>query len=212
MTPDSPPTPAAHEVAQPSRTSQDIVPRAYRHAPSVALFLATLVATLTADLVVKDLAFEHVAGSPVVLSRETADDPRVIPYHQPIVLVPHVLSMRLTTNTGAVFGLGKGAQWVFIIVSVLAVFVIGRVFCQSRAGAWPLHLSLGLILAGALGNLYDRVLFSAVRDMFWLFPSTGLWPWIFNAADAALMVGVAVLLVVIWLGDKRSPDDQTTPD
>jgi lipoprotein signal peptidase len=82
-----------------------------------------------------------------------------------------------------------------------------------------------MILAGALGNLHDRIHFNAVRDLLWLFPGltlpfglhwpggqSGLYPWIFNIADVALLVGVALLLIIIWRGPKGAPVDQTAPD
>jgi len=187
-------------------------PRAWRHPPSILLFFLVLVLALAADLVSKKMAFQYVAGQPVQLTRENSGTESAVPYHQPIVLIPYILSLRLTTNTGAVFGLGKGGQMVFVIVSVLAVAIIGRVFCASRAGAWLLHASLGLILAGALGNLHDRLSFNAVRDLLWLFPQTGLWPWIFNVADASLLIGVVLMMGVVWRSDRPQPADQTTPD
>ncbi|NJS15352.1 MAG: hypothetical protein HC788_13065, partial [Sphingopyxis sp.] len=72
---------------------------------------------------------------------------------------------------------------------------------------------LGLVLAGALGNLYDRVVYGAVRDMLHMFPGVELpfgwtwpnglrdvWPWVFNGADVSLLVGVGVLLMGIGNG------------
>ncbi len=200
---------AEHASAQRPRLQHS---RAGRHAPSVILFACTTLVMLGADLLSKKLAFERVAAHPVILSWQDNHDAAVIPYHEAVVLIPHVLSLRLTTNTGAVFGLGKGAQMVFIAVSVLAVGVIFRVFWQSNARAWVLHVSLGLILAGAIGNLYDRIRFNAVRDLLWLFPTTDLWPWIFNVADAALLIGVGLMLVVMWRNDKQTPSGQTAPD
>lgn len=165
-----------------------------------ALLVFFLIAglVLTADLTLKYLAFTHVAGSKVELTRQNAGLAQTIPKHDPIVLVPYVLSLKLTTNIGAVFGLGKGAQLLFIAVSVLAVVFILYSFWRSRAGAILLHVALSLVLAGALGNLYDRLRYNAVRDMLWLLPETRIWPWIFNVADAALMVGVGFLLVTTW--------------
>jgi len=93
----------------------------------------------------------------------------------------------------------------------LAVGVIGWVFFLSRAGAWAQHVALALVLAGALGNLYDRIVYSGVRDMLYLFPGVRLpfgwqwssqsdevFPWIFNIADVSLLVGVSTLLILSW--------------
>ena len=77
-------------------------------------------------------------------------------------------------------------------------------------------MGLALILGGALGNLYDRVMFNAVRDMFWLLPGVKLpfglrwpggmddaYPWLFNLADVALLAGVGMMVVILWFEDTR---------
>lgn len=197
-----------------------------RHRPALILFLCVTAGVLASDLVVKHLSFQLVAGVPVELSRAAADDPHFwLRYpHEPITLVPRILSLRLTTNTGAVFGLGKGSQWFFMAVSIVAIGAIVRVFWTSPRRARLLHVCLGLILAGAVGNLYDRLRFHAVRDMFWLFPGVklpfgwrwpggddGLYPWIFNIADAALLVGVVTLVLLMWRSDRPRSEPRTDP-
>lgn len=125
-----------------------------------------------------------------------------------IVLVPDVLALRLTLNRGAVFGLGQGYGWVFVSFTVLALVAIGAFFIKSPVSFWPAHLSLTLIAAGALGNLYDRLLFPGVRDMLCLFPDVempfgwhwpggerAIYPWIFNPADVYLLAGITVILI-----------------
>ena len=102
--------------------------------PSVIRFLLIVIATLGADLASKHWAFEHAAGTPVRLTRQNSDDPGIIPNHKPSTIVPGVLSLKLTANTGALFGLGRGSQIIFILVSVLAVGVIGRVFWRRPVG------------------------------------------------------------------------------
>ena len=175
--------------------------RAGQYPPAIALFLGVALAVLAGDLLLKYVAFHQVAGQPVVMH----DDPRqtVIPPHEPVRVIPGVLNLHLTTNTGAVFGLGRGYRWAFIVVSVIAAGVILYLFWRSSSRAWLLHLALALILAGALGNLYDRIRYAAVRDMLHLFPEAGLWPWIFNLADAALMLGVGLMLVISFSQERR---------
>jgi signal peptidase II len=126
-------------------------------------------------------------------------------------VVPGLLDMRLTINTGAVFGRAQGGRWLFISVSVIALAVIGAVFARSPSRSWVLHVGLALVLAGALGNLYDRVRFAAVRDMLHMLPQTDLWPWIFNIADASLMVGVGLLLVRSFIVDRRRAREAADP-
>ena len=135
---------------------------------------------LTTDLVTKTLAFELVATSPVRLTDSVRLGFSPIPPHNAIPLLPSILSLKLTLNTGAIFGLGKGHQWFFIVVSMVAVLVLIRVFWMSRAQARVVHVALAMILAGAMGNLYDRIRFNAVRDLLWLFPEVKLpfgWRW-----------------------------------
>lgn len=169
---------------------------------------------LTADLALKYWAFAHVAGVPISLTRENAADPATVPLHEPTVLLPHLLNLQLTVNTGAVFGLFKGNQTLFIVISIVAIVGIGYAFIRSAAGAWLWHVSLAMILAGALGNLYDRWLYNGVRDMLHMLPSTGLWPWIFNIADAVLMVGSLLMMVLMIREDLKLARDkraQTSP-
>jgi lipoprotein signal peptidase len=86
--------------------------------------------------------------------------------------------------------------WVLAVVSVLAA--AGIVYWVSRrdaARSWLLCGSLGLILAGTLGNLYDRVVFDGVRD-FLHFEIQGVIDWpIFNLADSFLVCGAALLVL-----------------
>ncbi len=205
-------TPAPNAPAHPPRNGPRFNPRptAGRRPASITLFLLVTLTVLAADLGLKAYAFNHVAGTPVTLD-PTVPDTMGVPYHDPFVLIPHVLNLQLTANTGAIFGMGKGSRWIFIAVSIIAVGFIGRVFWRSPAQATRLHLALALILAGALGNLYDRFCFAAVRDMLHLFPRTYLpwnlswpgganeiYPWIFNIADVALLLGVLTVVFVTW--------------
>ena len=75
-----------------------------------------------------------------------------------------------------------------------------------------MQFSLALILGGALGNLYDRMMFEAVRDLFRMLPTTPLWPWIFNLADAALMIGVGLWLLSSWTSPQPQSGSKTDPD
>ncbi len=222
--PDAPPPndqPAKHDP--PANPRDAPRPIAGSRPMCISAFLLVTLMVLAADLGLKAYAFNHVADVPVVLDPDVPDTMNV-PYHDPAVLVPGVLNLQLTANTGAIFGMGKGSRWVFVFVSLLAVGFVGRVFWRSPAKAKLMHVALALILAGALGNLFDRICFAAVRDMLHLFPDTnlpwnltwpggaqGLYPWIFNLADVALLFGV---LIVVWVTWKNAPPQSaagTTP-
>ena len=125
-------------------------------------------------------------------------------YHSPCWLFKadenhgFALSPNPTLNQGALFGLGREhpelANPTFAFVSLLAA--VGIICWSSRRSAandlW-VCMALGLILAGTLGNLYDRVVFGGVRDFLhwnYLFD----WP-VFNVADSCLVCGACLLLV-----------------
>ena len=106
-----------------------------------------------------------------------------------IPLLPPLLSLTYVQNTGAAFGLFKGQQVLFI---VLALAISAWIVREMLAGP-PLGLAaawgLPLVLGGSVGNLIDRVRFGYVVD----FLDLHVWP-VFNVADSAITVGVALLL------------------
>ena len=154
------------------------------------------------DVIHQGMAIVEKAENPagkhwwVLSSRAHPEVPAsAIPRHDPIEVIPGVLNLQLTINTGAVFGIGKGFRTGFLIIGVLAIGVIGYTFYRTSQKDYIFQIALAMILSGAIGNLYDRYFFAAVRDMLHMLPSTGLWPWIFNIADVALVVGVTVILI-----------------
>ena len=191
------------------------------------VFLGVIGTALVADMTLKEFAFQTVAGQPVTWAASQPGH-ALIPNHEGVTLIPKVLALRLTTNRGAVFGLGQGGRWAFVGISVVAIGVIVWMFWRSRARARGLHAALGLILAGAVSNLYDRLVFGAVRDMLHFFPnvqlplglrwpggSSQLYPWISNLADVWLILGVAMTFWLAWRGDhlreQLDRDEPTTP-
>jgi signal peptidase II len=177
---------------------------------SILLFVIVTLAVGAADLGLKYYAFHHVAGEPVALDL-SAPPYFGVPHHEPTVLIPGVLNLQLTANEGAIFGIGKGQRWVFIVVGVVAIGFVSRIFWRSEAKLTLFHIALALILSGAVGNLYDRAFYGVVRDMLHMFPNSdlpfglswpgggrGLYPWIFNLADVALLFGVITVVAVTW--------------
>ena len=105
-------------------------------------------------------------------------------------------------NTGAAFGMFRGKNSIFIIVSFVAIGFIFAYYRQFKADTW-MKISLGMLLGGALGNLVDRVIFQYVTDFIhvrWWFLHLRWWP-AFNIADATVCIGVAMLIVRMF---KRS--------
>jgi len=126
----------------------------------------------------------------------------------PFDLIPGVVTLRYTTNSGGAFSLGQRAPWFFATATVIVAGLI--VATAFRPRSTIAALSLGLILGGALGNLADRIThgpgFSGrVVD----FIDLHVWP-VFNLADSAIVIG-AVMLAVSSMGAGKGgapePDD-----
>jgi signal peptidase II len=100
-------------------------------------------------------------------------------------------------NTGAAFGMLQSFGGVFMVLSVAVAVAILYYFPQVPKEDWPLRLAMGLQFGGALGNLIDRLTIGWVTD----FVSVGSFP-VFNVADACISIGVAVLLVGVWLKER----------
>ncbi len=228
---------------------------ALTHAPSHArLWLITLIG-LAIDLWTKHWAFS------------------TIPYENPIRVLDNVCSLQLSLNPGALFGIGAGLAPVFIGASVIALLFVLYLFASSGRKRWSMHIALGLVLGGALGNLYDRTFEKAyvayfesggrmvgelvepasengvvlrfpnsdrdvrmrrpvdversgmqpvVRDFIKIeiiFPEgwplvggKGIWPWIFNIADALLVVGVLLLMLNFWKDHRQHQAEMDDSD
>ncbi|MFO0837527.1 MAG: signal peptidase II [Phycisphaerae bacterium] len=72
------------------------------------------------------------------------------------VIIPRLLELQTMFNPGALFGIGSGRTSLFLVASVAALALVLWMFAQSSARRRLLHIALGAILAGALGNMYDR--------------------------------------------------------
>ena len=125
----------------------------------------------------------------------------------PWVILENALSLHYSTNKGALFGMGQQLTWLFVTASLAAVLFVLYVFAKSSTGQRSFHVALGMILAGALGNLYDRLFVGGeVRDFIKIELHIGdfeLWPWIFNVADVLLVCGVSILMLNIWFSRKH---------
>lgn len=80
------------------------------------------------------------------------------------VLIDHVLEFQTMLNPGALFGIGGGKTALFLVASVFALVLVGWMFSQTSSRRWLLHIALGGILAGAIGNMYDRMFVRLVPD------------------------------------------------
>lgn len=105
------------------------------------------------------------------------------------------LNLVMVWNRGISFGMldasGAGWRWGLTLVSAAIVGILG--FWLLRATNRLLGAAIGLVMGGAIGNIYDRVAYGAVADFLDVHASGYHWP-AFNAADSAITVGVAFLL------------------
>jgi signal peptidase II len=103
--------------------------------------------------------------------------------------------IQTTLNTGALFGIGQGLVWLFAWMSVFAAVALPLWLFWFRAAhdRW-LTVALGCVMAGVLGNLYDRLLLAGVRDWI-LLQWNDKWQWPnFNLTDSMLVVGACLLV------------------
>ncbi|HCS38525.1 MAG TPA: signal peptidase II [Anaerolineaceae bacterium] len=101
-------------------------------------------------------------------------------------------------NTGAAFGLFKDGNPIFMALAVIVSGVIIYYYPQVPKEEKVIRFALSLQLAGAVGNLIDRIFFGRVTD----FISVGNFA-IFNVADSSITVGVIILLIAVWWQDRN---------
>ena len=108
------------------------------------------------------------------------------------IVMPNVLYMTLVYNTGFAFGVLKNSGIAFIVIPVIAlILLIFNVYYFRKndevLSRWYV-IGFSLILAGAIGNLYDRIFYGYVIDFidFRIFP-------VFNVADSAITIGAVVI-------------------
>jgi signal peptidase II len=104
------------------------------------------------------------------------------------------------TNTGAAFGMFQQGGMVFTVLAFIVSGAIIWYYRDSDSATWPVRIALGLQLGGALGNLVDRLLQGTVTDFIWF----GFFPAVFNVADGAISLGVALLMLDILLEYRRN--------
>ena len=126
-----------------------------------------------------------------------------LPYQVQVGFVPGLWNWHLTHNTGAAFSFLAGEdgwqRWLFAAIAIAAC--VAMAWLLRRGGSALFCAGLALIIGGALGNLYDRLVLGHVVDFLlvhyrgWYFPA-------FNVADSAITIGAAALIVDSFL-DRR---------
>ena len=107
-------------------------------------------------------------------------------------------------NTGVAFGMFQGMNEVFIVLAIIVSAAILYYYHRVPRQDWAFRLAMGMQLAGAVGNLIDRVRIGQVTD----FISIGTFA-VFNIADASISVGVAILILAVWVQDMKKKKEAT---
>jgi signal peptidase II len=127
----------------------------------------------------------------------------LLSYGESIPVIRNVFHFTLVHNTGIAFGLFRDQGLVFIIIPVIAIILLIFNIYYYRKSDDPLSRSyifaFSLILGGAIGNLYDRIVFGYVID----FIDFRVWP-VFNIADSAISVGAVIIAVKCFQLSNRS--------
>jgi signal peptidase II len=134
-----------------------------------ALRAAAVLTVLAADRATKLWALRDLRGNAPI---------RVLPFFE----------LSYAGNTGASFGLGAGANWLFAAVSAGLIVVLLRLLARWPKDNVRLQAGGALVLAGALGNLYDRLAYRYVVDFLYVHRFA-----VCNVADAAISVGALLL-------------------
>jgi len=149
--------------------------------------LAAAVLALLADVLSKDLALKHLGL-----------------YHRENFL-GGFLRLDLTFNEGGVFGIMQGHKTFFLIVSVIVmVLMIGYYFYEKKMNGL-FRIAMGMIVGGAIGNIIDRLI--PGRPGVVDFISVGVdgvyrWP-TFNIADSVIVVGAFMIVIAVYLEEKK---------
>jgi len=195
--------------------------RAMRSPAAIAVFAAVAGVSLAADLWSKHAVFGVLLGGSGVRQRSEAvlrdygpnvppdDVLRALRLQRPVFTG---LRLTLSTNPGVVFGLPM-PPWAVAVATVLTIGLVCYFFAMSGSSGRWLHVALAMVLSGAVGNFYDRMIAHVVvpgvarpitgqvRDFldFSEVRVLGLnYPYIFNVADVFLVVGVGMLMVYWW--------------
>ncbi len=120
-----------------------------------------------------------------------------------IVLLEPTFAFLSHRNRGAAWGMLEGQMWLFTIVTIIVIIGILYYFHKEAKGKPYFQLSLMVLLGGAIGNFIDRLMHGEVVDFIdVLIPIIRYDFPIFNIADAALTVGVIMLIIVLYFEEK----------
>lgn len=132
----------------------------------------------------------------------------------PVSVVGDWVTLQLVYNPGAAFGIHVGAysRWVFLVLALVALVVLGSMVRQTRPGDHLRLVALGLVCGGAVGNLIDRIRSArGVVDFIDVGIGPHRWP-TFNVADSAVTVGAILLAIVLWFEGRQAESAEGRKD
>lgn len=140
----------------------------------------------------------------------------LIPYRMPREVFGEWVRFTLVFNQGAAFGLhlGPWSRQIFLVLTVVALVILGRLYRDTRPDDRVRIIALGLVCGGAIGNLLDRIR-SPVGVVDFLDVGVGNWRWpTFNVADIAVTTGALLLAWALWgeEGEKAESREQKAED
>jgi signal peptidase II len=130
--------------------------------------------------------------------------------YQHIQIIPGFFRLTHTENTGAAFSLfaDSNAHWksaLLIGFSVAAMVIVLVLLWKQRQALTVTGIALSLILGGAAGNLWDRILNGRVIDFLLLYFRHYQWP-VFNLADSSIVIGASLLVLEILFSKHQSSE------
>ncbi|MBN9659959.1 MAG: signal peptidase II [Acidobacteria bacterium] len=133
-----------------------------------------------------------------------------------IAVIPGLFQIIHTRNTGIAFSMfadstsTRGNPLLVIFSVAVMVLVTSLLWTACKPAAkehWTLRAALALVLGGAIGNLFDRIIFGSVTDFLDFYWRGHHFP-IFNIADSAITVGAALLLLNLWMVRRPAESQQ----
>ena len=151
-----------------------------KHLKDILISIAIIAVLIGIDQITKVIAFKHLEEGVTIKA------------------IPHLFKFILVRNDGAAFSMLEGKQWLFYIITILALFGFGFLMKDCDFVKLPIYtISLCLVISGTIGNFIDRVIFGSVRDFVTFdFMSFA----VFNFADMCLTVGVIMLIIDFIFG------------
>jgi signal peptidase II len=120
-------------------------------------------------------------------------------------VIPGFFNLINTKNSGAVFGIfSDSSVWwktpLLIVISVTLLIAVVALIIRTQNLQWATSIGLGLVLGGAISNLFDRVRSGLVEDFLDFYIRSYHWA-TFNLADSAIVVGTGFIILQVLLGE-----------